>query len=94
MTKAGQQTYTHPDFEITALDVASEDNRHTVVTMYSDHTAADKKKPVNDRATALARATGHKTKLIHGDAFVGRAFDNKNQSIWWRLQYVYYVCML
>ena len=80
MKNAEQETYVHPDFEVTAMQSHSED---TAVAMYSDHNAEAKKKPVNDRATTLARrATGVLTKLIYGDAFVGRAFDDKNPSHW------------
>ena len=76
MRKAGKKAYVHADFEVTGLDVPRAANGYIGLTMYSDHNAEAKKKPVNDRATALARGTGHFYRLVYGDAFLGRAFDD------------------
>ena len=75
MKKEGKKIYVHPDFEVTGLAVSRPSNGQISLTMYSDRNAEAKKKPVNDRATALARACGHFSKSIYGDAFVGCAFD-------------------
>ena len=75
MKKEGKKIYVHPDFEVTGLTVPRPTNGNISLTMYSDHNAEARKKPVNARATALARACGHFYKSIYGDAFVGRAFD-------------------
>ena len=68
-------------FDMLGLDVPRPDNGFIAVTMYSD---VNEKKPVNDRATTLARAFGHETIVIYGDAFVGRAFygDASTDSHW------------
>ena len=75
MRKAGETVYFHRDFEVTGLAVPRPANRNMSMAMYSDRNAQAKKKPVNARATALVRGTGHFDRLVYGDAFVGRAFD-------------------
>ena len=65
--------------EITALDISRPVNNYTFVTMYSDKNAKTKEKPVNKRATSLVSACRHSTKVIYGDVFLGRAFDNTVQ---------------
>ena len=79
MRKAGETVYFHRDFEVTGLTVPRRTNGHTSMAMYSDR-HAEGVKPVNDRATALVRAVGHFDRLIYGDAFVGRAFDDKKSN--------------
>ena len=66
-----------PSIEITCLYIARPANDFLSVTMYSDSNGEAKKRPVNVRATAIARACGHNHVLIHGDAFVARTFDNE-----------------
>ena len=72
-------SHVHADglIEITGLDISRPDNNYTFVTIYSDKNAKTKEKPVNKRATSLVSACRHVTKVIYGDVFLGRAFDNK-----------------
>ena len=63
--------------DITGFDVARPGNKYISVTMYSDGDAQAKKKLVNERATSLARACGLREKMIYGDAFLARTFDNE-----------------
>ena len=75
MRKAGEKVHAHRDFELTGLIVPRPANGYISMVMYSNQHAQDEK-PVNDRATALVRALGHFDRLIYGDAFVGRAYDD------------------
>ena len=70
---APQKATRKAKFDMTGLDVSRPTNGFVSVTMYSDK---DKKKPVNERATTLARECGHYTKLVYGNALVARAARN------------------
>ena len=75
-----------PPVELTNLDIARPDNKYVSVTMYSDGNAEAKNQPVNERATSLARAVGLRTKMIYGDAFIARTYDNEKYP-WSRFQH-------
>ena len=75
-----------PSFEMTSLDIARPGNEYVSVTMYSDGNAEAKNQPVNERATSLARAVGLHTKMIYGDAFIARTYDNEKYP-WSRFQH-------
>ena len=64
--------------ELTGLDMPREANDYMAVTMYTDINASEEKKPLNERATDLAKACGQLTKKILGDAFVARALNVKH----------------
>ena len=66
-------------FDMTGLDVSRPANGFISVTMYSEK---DKNKPVNERATTLARACGRSAKLVYGNALVARAAFDYTNSRW------------
>merc|ERR1712054_408201 len=67
--------------EILALTVPTQTNEYTAVSMYYNQNAA----AVNERASALAHACGHKKAVIKGDAFVSRIIDNEVADVWKRI---------
>ena len=70
--------------EITALTVPCAKNSNIAVSMYSDDKAKSKNLPFNAKATALARACGHGSAELFGDAFVSRYHDDEMADIWER----------
>ncbi len=73
--------------EIIALTLPTELNNYRGVSMYANDNAKTLELPINDRATALVKACGHQSNIIHGDVFVGRYNDNEIQDIWERVDF-------
>lgn len=73
--------------EIIALTVPTELNNYRGVSMYANDNGKNLGLPINDRATALVKACGHQSNIIHGDVFVGRYHDNEMQDIWERVDF-------
>ena len=72
--------------EICTLGIATPANGYIGVSMYCDSHGQAKNMPPNKRATDLARACGHISLVVRGDAFIGRCYDNEEEP-WLRLDF-------
>ena len=70
------------DIVILQLFRACSFNDFLSVDIYSDGEAEAKNKPLNIRASNIMLACGFKDKVVYGDAFLTRAYDN-NEYPWW-----------
>ena len=66
--------------EMIVLYKATPVNNYLSVTLYADRDAETKAKPLNSRANAIVLACGIEQKLIHGDIFLARTYDNMKAS--------------
>lgn len=60
--------------DICTLLIACNRNGYIGISMYS---SGDAMHPLNQRATDIVQACGHKATLIYGDAYISRCYDNE-----------------
>lgn len=78
MLSAGTDVANMNPIEILTLILPTKANDYVGVSMYCDANASVKHRPVNRRATSLARHCGLKELVVVGDAFFGKCFDNED----------------
>jgi hypothetical protein len=65
--------------EIITVGVASAVNGYEAVSLYCDGDGSSKGLSSNSRAIEIARACGHNSLAIYGDAFLSRCYDNEEE---------------